>query len=148
VVRLTDEIANSLFDEELSTSSGLDFTIRYSQLGQMVVLDDIGLLYRLSDGQWHTNMDELSNNMSLISEKYSRYFDLDLNLRHLNYYYWVEVRKHGHAHLSRMVLADFAHLRISRLKMLFWLLSRNIKALIQGRLSREYVLEQIEQLNS
>ena len=148
MVRLTDKIANSLFDEKLSTSSGLDYTIRYSQLGQMALLDEIGLLYRLSEGQWHSNIDELTNNMLLISEKYSQYFKLDLNTRHVNYYFWVEVRKHGHAYLGRMVLADFAHMRISRLKMLYWLLSRNIKALVQGRLNRNYVLKQIEQLNN
>ena len=140
-----DEI---LFDEELSTSSGLDFTIRCSQFGKMVVLDEIGLLYRLSNGQWHTNIDELSSNMSLISKKYSAYFNLDLHKRYLDYYFWVEVRKHGHAHLIRMILGDLAHLRVLRLQMLWWLLSRNVKAIFVGRLSRRYVLRQLRIFNS
>ena len=140
-----DEI---FFDEDLSTSSGLDFTIRCSQFGKMVVLDEIGLLYRLSSGQWHTNIDELSDNMSLISKKYSSYFKLDLHKRHLDYYFWIEVRKHGHAHLIRATLSDLAHLRVLRLQMLYWLLARNIKALLIGRLSRRYVLKQLRILNS
>ena len=140
-----DEI---FFDEDLSTSSGLDFTIRYSQFGKMVVLDEIGLLYRLSSGQWHTNIDELSDNMYLISEKYSSYFKLDLHKRHLDYYFWIEVRKHGHAHLIRVILSDLAHLRVLRLQMLYWLLARNIKAILIGRLSRRYVLKQLRILNS
>ena len=140
-----DEI---LFDEELSTSSGLDFTIRCSQFGKMVVLDEIGLLYRLSNGQWHTNIDELSSNMSLISKKYSAYFNLNLHKRYLDYYFWVEVRKHGHAHLIRMILGDLAHLRVLRLQMLWWLLSRNVKAIFVGRLSRRYVLRQLRIFNS
>ena len=140
-----DEI---FFDEDLSTSSGLDFTIRCSQIGKMVVLEEIGLLYRLSSGQWHTNIDELSDNMSLISEKYSSYFKLDLHKRHLDYYFWIEVRKHGHAHLIRMILGELAHLRVLRLQMLYWLLSRNVKAILIGRLSRRYVLKQLRILNS
>ena len=140
-----DEI---FFDENLSTSSGLDFTIRYSQIGKMVLLDEIGFLYRLSDGQWHTNIDELSDNMFLISEKHSKYFRLDLYKWHLDYYFWTEVRKHGHAHLILRVLVDLAHLRILRLQMLFWLIFRNIKALWVGRLSRKYLLKQLQILNS
>ena len=140
-----DEI---FFDENLSTSSGLDFTIRCSQIGKMVLLDEIGFLYRLSNDQWHTNIDELSDNMLLISEKYSKYFRLDLYKWHLDYYFWTEVRKHGHAHLILTILSDLSHLRILRLQMLFWLISRNIKALWVGWLSRRYVLKQLRILNS
>ena len=140
-----DEI---FFDEDLSTSSGLDFTIRCSQFGKMVVLEEIGLLYRLSSGQWHTNIDELSDNMFLISEKYSSYFKLDLHKRHLDYYFWIEVRKHGYSNLIRVILGDLAHLRVLRLQMLYWLLSRNVKAILIGRLSRRYVLKQLRILNS
>ncbi len=136
------------FDEDLSTSSGLDFTIRYSQIGKMVLLDEIGFLYRLSDGQWHTNIDELSDNMFLISKKYSTYFGLNLYKWHLDYYFWTEVRKHGHAHLILRVLVDLAHLRVLRLQMLFWLIFRNIKALWVGWLSRKYLLKQLQILNS
>ena len=148
MVRRNMDRGEIFFDEDLSTSSGLDFTIRCSQLGNMVVLDEIGLLYRLSNGQWHTNIDELSDNMSLISEKYSDYFKVDLHTRHLDYYFWVEVRKHGHAHLTRTILGDLAHLRVLRLQMLYWLLFRNIKAIWIGRLSRRYVLKQLRILNS
>ena len=148
MVRRNMDGGEIFFDEDLSTSSGLDFTIRYSQIGKMVLLDEIGLLYRLSDGQWHTNIDELSDNMFLISEKYSTYFRLDLFKWHLDYYFWTEVRKHGHAHLIFRVLVDLAHLRILRLQMLFWLIFRNIKALWVGRLSRKYLLKQLQILNS
>jgi len=148
MVRRNMDRGEIFFDEDLSTSSGLDFTIRYSQIGKMVLLDEIGFLYRLSDGQWHTNIDELSDNMFLISEKYSTYFRLDLYKWHLDYYFWTEVRKHGHAHLILRVLVDLAHLRILRLQMLFWLIFRNIKALWVGWLSRKYLLKQLQILNS
>jgi glycosyltransferase involved in cell wall biosynthesis len=148
MVRRNMDLGEIFFDEALSTSSGLDFTIRYSQIGKMVLLDEIGFLYRLSDGQWHTNIDELSDNMFLISEKYSTYFRLDLYKWHLDYYFWTEVRKHGHSHLILRVLVDLAHLRILRLQMLFWLIFRNIKALWVGRLSQRYVLKQLRILSS
>ena len=148
MVRRNMDCDEIFFDEDLSTSSGLDFAIRCSQFGKMVVLEEIGLLYRLSSGQWHTNIDELSDNMFLISEKYSSYFKLDLHKRHLDYYFWIEARKHGHPHLIRVILDDLAHLRVLRLQMLYWLLSRNVKAILIGRLSRRYVLEQLRILNS
>jgi glycosyltransferase involved in cell wall biosynthesis len=148
MVRRNMDLGEIFFDEDLSTSSGLDFTIRYSQIGKMVLLDEIGFLYRLSDGQWHTNIDELSDNMFLISEKYSTYFRLDLYKWHLDYFFWTEVRKHGHAHLILRILVDLAHLRILRLQMLFWLIFRNIKALWVGRLSQRYVLKQLRILSS
>ena len=137
-----------LFDESLSTSSGLDFTIRYSKIGRIDLLPNIGLLYRLSDGQWHTNSDELMRNSSIIASKFETYFGLDLARRHLDYFYWIEVRKHGYSYFSRKVLSNFLHLRISRLKMLYWLLSRNVQALIQGRLQQSFVQNEIQKLNS
>ena len=137
-----------LFDESLSTSSGLDFTIRYSKIGRIDLLPNIGLLYRLSDGQWHTNSDELMRNSSIIASKFETYFGLDLARRHLDYFYWIEVRKHGYSYFSRKVLSNLLHLRIPRLKMLYWLLSRNVQALIQGRLQQSFVQNEIQKLNS
>jgi glycosyltransferase involved in cell wall biosynthesis len=146
MVRRPSSIDDALFDQKLSTSSGLDFTIRLSLLGKVALLPDIGLLYRLSEGQWHTNSEELSKNMSIISEKYSNYFNFDLGSRHVDYYFWVEVRKHGRAYLVRMVLSDLVRFRIRRLRMLFWLLTRNLKALFLGRLNRKFVLKQIQEI--
>ncbi len=148
MVRRPVEISDALFDENLSTSSGLDYTIRYSQLGQMALLKEIGLLYRLSEGQWHTNSDELKRNASRISDKFSEYFNEELDRSHNDYFYWIEVRKHGHAYLVRIVLGDLMHMRFLRLKMLIWLLSRNIKALVLGRLNRDFVLAQIQKSNT
>jgi len=146
MVRRPSSIDDALFDQKLSTSSGLDFTIRLSLLGKVALLPDIGLLYRLSEGQWHTNSEELSKNMSIISEKYSTYFNFDLKSRHIDYYFWVEVRKHGRIYLVRRVLSDLVRFRIRRLRMLSWLLTRNVKALFLGRLNRKFVLKQIQEI--
>ena len=148
MVRRTEGLGWLFFDESLSTSSGLDFTIRCAQLGNVILLKEIGLLYRLSGGQWHTNIIELSNNAAKIAENYSSYFKSNLHKRHLEYYFWVEARKHGHAHLLLMILSDLVHLRTSRLQMVLCLFSRNIKALWVGSLNRKYVLKQLQILNS
>jgi len=148
MVRRIEVAGGLLFDESLSTSSGLDFMIRFAQLGNVILLREIGLLYRLSGGQWHTNIIELSNNAANIAENYSSYFKSNLHKRHLEYYFWVEARKHGHAHLLLMILGDLAHLRTSRLQMLLCLFSRNIKALCVGSLNRKYVLKQLQILTS
>ena len=136
------------FDENLSTSAGLDFTIRCSQQGKFALLQQVGLLYRLSDGQWHTNSDELKSNASIIAERYSDYFQEDLDRSHKEYFYWIEVRKHGHLHLARMILIDLVNLRVSQLDMLIRLLVRNLRALILGRLKRRFILKQIQFLNN
>jgi len=148
MVRRIEGLDGLFFDESLSTSSGLDFTIRCAQLGNVILLKEIGLLYRLSGGQWHTNIVELSNNAAKIAENYSSYFKSNLHKRHLEYYFWVEARKHGHAHLLLMILSDLVHLRTSRLQMLLCLFSRNIKALWVGSLNRKYVLKQLQILSS
>jgi glycosyltransferase involved in cell wall biosynthesis len=148
MVRRIEGLDGLFFDESLSTSSGLDFTIRCAQLGNVILLKEIGLLYRLSGGQWHTNIVELSNNAAKIAENYSSYFKSNLHKRHLEYYFWVEARKHGHAHLLLMILSDLVHLRTSRLQMLLCLFSRNIKALWVGSLNRRYVLKQLQILSS
>ena len=148
MVRRIERPGGLFFDESLSTSSGLDFMIRCAQLGNVVLLKEIGLLYRLSGGQWHTNIVELSNNAAKIAENYSSYFKSNLHKRHLEYYFWVEARKHGYAHLLLMILSDLVHLRTSRLQMLLCLFSRNIKALWIGSLNRKYVLKQLQILSS
>jgi glycosyltransferase involved in cell wall biosynthesis len=148
MVRRIEGLSGLFFDESLSTSSGLDFMIRCAQLGNVILLKEIGLLYRLSGGQWHTNIVELSNNAAKIAENYSSYFKSNLHKRHLEYYFWVEARKHGHAHLLLMILSDLVHLRSSRLQMLLRLFLRNIKALWVGSLNRKYVLKQLQILSS
>lgn len=139
---------NVLFDEEYSTSSGLDFAIRYSKLGRFALLPSIGLLYRLSDGQWHTNSDELKRNSSIIANKFGSYFNLDLVRRHRDYFYWIEVRRHGYSYFARKILSNFLHLHFSRLVMLYWLFSRNIWALFQGLLHQRFVQSEIQKLGS
>ena len=148
LVRRTKGLGELFFDENLSTSSGLDFTIRSAQLGEVILLKNIGLLYRLSGGQWHTNIDELSKNATVIAQRYSSFFEISLQERHVDYYFWVEARKHGHLYLIRTFLDDVTHVRISRLKMLYRLLSRNLRALCVGWLNRKYLLKQLQILNS
>jgi hypothetical protein len=80
------------FDESLSTSSGLDFTLKLCQLGQIAFDKKIGLLYQISEGQWHSNSDELKRNMEIIRQKYSNFSGYDLNEWHLAYIYWSEIK--------------------------------------------------------
>ena len=131
------------FDETLSTSSGLDFTLNCARNGEMRLLNNIGMLYRLSEGQWHTNSDELKRNSTLISKKHSSYLKENLNESHQHYYYWIEVRKHGYPYLAHAILKDLFRFRLARLQMLYWLLSRNIKALFLGLYHRKFVREQL-----
>lgn len=135
------------FDEQLSTSSGLDFSIRCAQNGKMVSLKKIGLLYRISEGQWHADPKELKINMAVISDRYSDFFGEPLNKSHENYFYWMDVRSKGTKQFMVHIMTNIACLRLSRIRMLLWLLSRNLWAYAMGRKHSNYVLRQLSMLN-
>ena len=136
------------FDEGLSTSSGLDFSIRCSLKGKIVSLEKIGLLYRISDGQWHSDSKELRDNMAIISKRYSIIFGEPLNESHEDYFYWMDIRKEGSKHFLLCILTNFAQFRFRRIRMLFWLLSRNLRAVLVGRKYRSYIEKQLSLLNT
>ncbi len=58
------------FDESLSTSSGLDLSLRLERVGKILLLPEIGLYYRLSSGQWHSNVEPLVNDMGMLADRY------------------------------------------------------------------------------
>jgi glycosyltransferase involved in cell wall biosynthesis len=148
LIRFTGVPGEAMFDEGLSTSSGLDFSIRCSQLGNMVSLKKIGLLYRISEGQWHSDPKELKLNMAIIASRYSELFNMRLNESHQDYFYWMDARREGSKHFLTRVLVNTAQLRFRRISMLLWLFARNIKASFLGRKNRKFLQGQINLLNA
>lgn len=73
--------ANSIralqFDENLSTSSGLDLFLRIRNLGGIHLSERVLMEYRKYPGQWHGNFFELKQNIYLLYRKhFSQEFDL------------------------------------------------------------------------
>jgi glycosyltransferase involved in cell wall biosynthesis len=54
------------FDEELSTSAGLDLSIKLANRGTVVFSNQSLMAYRIHTGQWHSNIEVLSRDMAAL----------------------------------------------------------------------------------
>jgi len=134
-----DEIG--MFDEGLSTSSGLDLSLRLARCGEIVLLRQIGLYYRISDGQWHSNSDALKSDLIQLISRYGTTDSKKLASLQESYFYWTKVRSKG---LSEFVLSAFLGIvKVDRhnLSMLYSLLSRNLYSQLLGWLVRKQTAE-------
>lgn len=135
------------FDTNFSTSSGLDLTLRLSKKGEIVVLKEIGLYYRLAEGQWHTDLKELIRNLSLIQEKYSDLYRGDLSTSHSAYIFWALTRQKGLQRLLLEFLKSLLHPRNGRAQMLIQLAERNLKSVLLGQLEGQRLRNMLSILN-
>ena len=134
-----DEIG--LFDEELSTSSGLDLSLRLAQCGEIVLLRQIGLYYRISDGQWHGNSDALKRDLIILITRYGTSNSKKLVALQESYFYWTKVRSMGLLEFVKSIFLAIIKLDIYRILMLESLLSRNLYSQLLGWLERKQTTE-------
>lgn len=135
------------FDESLTTSSGLDLTLRLSDLGEIILLKKIGLVYRINDGQWHTNMFEWARNMSIIRDKHEVRSALSLELYHLAYLFWAEKRLSGWRYFFGAIFRSAFDLKNRRFLMIACLVLRNLKAKALGFLYYKRISNLIKNLD-
>lgn len=123
-----------LFDLNLSTSSGLDVSIRGMLNSKVAVLHEALVGYRLSDNQWHKRLDELSENCFELSDRYGNKISSIGQIKELqtSYFNWNAIRTRGKAVLFIEFLSCLLRLDITHLKMLYALISRNLKSLFLG----------------
>jgi glycosyltransferase involved in cell wall biosynthesis len=133
--RTIDEIG--MFDEELSTSSGLDLSLRLARCGDIVLLRQIGLYYRISDGQWHGNTVALKHDMDKLAAKYGAPHFEKVTLMHESYFYWAKVRSKGFLEFGKYVLLSIIKLDTYKVLMLHSLLFRNLYSQLLGCLERK-----------
>jgi hypothetical protein len=111
----------------------LDFTLRLSERGKVGFVKEIGLLYQISEGQWHSNTDELIRNLEIIRKKYPRYSPDSLEEWHSAYIYWAKKKSEGWYRFVGTLLKSFCHQnRRLRLLMIWALTTRNVNAKWQG----------------
>lgn len=134
------------FDTSLSTSSGIDFSLRLSKNGKILVLKEIGLFYRLSPGQWHGNFDELKRNTALIREKYSDLYQGDLEESHAAYLFWASARKRGRGYQMSEFLKAILNFKNGRVRMLIRLFQRNLKSTLLGRVQGRELKRMLKEL--
>lgn len=136
VRRLTiDQIGT--FDEDLSTSSGLDLSLRLEQCGELVLLKEIGLYYRISNGQWHGNSDALKHDLIKLTRKHGASNSRRLVAFHDSYFYWANVRSKGLSGFVRSIFLAIIKFDIYKILMLKSLLSRNLYSRLLGWLERK-----------
>ncbi len=69
LVRKDSLLKTGGFDPNLSTSAGLDLTIRLSQVGDILFANNTFMKYRIHTGQWHANLEILSNDLDSLRRK-------------------------------------------------------------------------------
>ena len=125
---------HGFFDLNLSTSSGLDVSVKGLLNSKVAVLDSALVGYRLSDNQWHKKLDELSNNCFELSDRYGHRFSSRKRVRRLqeSYFRWNFCRGKGKEALSREFLSSIFRLDLNGIRMLNALVMRNLKSLALG----------------
>jgi hypothetical protein len=136
VRRLTIDLIGT-FDEDLSTSSGLDLSLRLEQCGELVLLKEIGLYYRISNGQWHGNSDALKHDLIKLTHKHGASNTRRLVAFHDSYFYWANVYPKGLFGFVGSIFLAIIKLDIYKILMLKSLLSRNLYSRLLGWLERK-----------
>lgn len=118
------------FDLDLSTSAGLDLTMRLGELGDILISGDTFMKYRIHTGQWHTNLETLAHDLDTLRAKISKLPDLDIatiEMEHSAYLRLQEMRQKvpikREAHTNTGVRADYF-----LLKLIGSILARNLVA--------------------
>jgi len=121
-----------MFNEALSTSSGLDLSLRLARCGDIVLLRQIGLYYRISDGQWHGNSDALKCDLIQLNKMYGASNPKKLFTLQESYFYWTRVRSKGLLEFVKSAFLAIIKLDIYKISMLQSLLSRNLHSQLLG----------------
>jgi len=129
------------FDENLSTSSGLDLSLRLEDSGEILLLKEIGLYYRISDGQWHSNSAELKRDMTKLASKYGDPNSQKLSAWHDSYFYWAKIRSRGHFEFIKGTFSALIKLDVYKILMLKSLLARNLLSQFSGWVGRKDTIE-------
>ena len=122
------------FSEELSTSSGLEISLRALINAKVMVLPDVLVAYRISDNQWHKDSDELAINCKILNSMYGgRILEESLIKSYQDaYFFWNGIRKKGRSGYLVSLAVSLLKFDIPRTHMFLALLSRNIRSYLGG----------------
>jgi glycosyltransferase involved in cell wall biosynthesis len=135
IIRRTALLGIGGFDESLSTSAGLDLSLRLATSCNLIVLPRPHVLYRLSDDQWHKNEGKLREDAYTLARRYAERLD---GLQHVrkwqdSYFFWFRFKTAGNLKRASEMLSSFTNFRVRDWAMLYSLVSRNVVARIRGR---------------
>jgi glycosyltransferase involved in cell wall biosynthesis len=125
------------FDETLSTSSGLDLSLRLEKIGDIVLVKQLGLYYRISSGQWHSNPVALKQDLITLNEKYPQADELQIARFQESYFFWAAVRQDGYVAFGKALFRSLISLDLIKLRMIKSLVLRNYISRILGWVHRK-----------
>lgn len=64
------------FDPRLSTSAGLDLSMRLGSRGEILSAESTFMKYKIHTGQWHSNLQILASDLNLLRQKHSEAFGI------------------------------------------------------------------------
>ena len=121
------------FDSRFSSSSGLDLSLRLSQIGEVSVVRDVGFVYRFNSSGFHTQYGELERNLEILQDMYpeSEHF-LELQRNHDAFIYWAKLREGTKIRLAIGLIQSLMGFRIFRVGFFFRVIWRNLLAVMGG----------------
>ena len=134
MVKRSTLMSFGLFSDELSMTAGLDLSLKIVQSRPSLITSQPWVFYRLSEGQFHKNEEVLISDLVITSAAHTDSIE-ELNLLKINqdnYLYWARVRSLGRVKFMNRVLLSFLAFDLSKLKMLYYLSSRNVIAIYRG----------------
>lgn len=125
------------FDEALSTSSGLDLSLRLEKVGEIVLLKQLGLYYRISSGQWHSNPVALKRDLRTLRDKYSQADLRNVSRFQESYFFWAAIRQDGYLAFGKALIKSLLSADLIKLRMIKSLVLRNYISRIFGWVHRK-----------
>lgn len=119
------------FNEQLSTSAGLDLTIRLSLIGKILFSNNTCFRYRKYLGQWHTFESVLAENLSQLRSSQLTQGD-NLQRKHQAYILFSRIRTSPRKVISTSAISTIFRLSPALFHLLASILLRNLLATING----------------
>lgn len=133
------------FDEEMPTTEGLDFVIRWAFQRNVKIYQEILTAYRISENQLHTKHDLVKLNMTLVADRYPNLVanEYVLQKMHHAYFQLSELRGLPKREICLSILTSFIFLNPFVLRMAFSIILRNLKATYLPKKTRQMIIASI-----
>lgn len=118
------------FDPELSTSAGLDLTLRLNELGKILTAKNTYMKYRIHTGQWHSNIEILTQDLALLRAKHqdSSYISRSNLVSKHSAYLRLQKLRQDSSLMNFMALSRECATNLNLLVLLYCILRRNLVA--------------------
>jgi teichuronic acid biosynthesis glycosyltransferase TuaG len=143
---VNDEI---LFDPNMQTTEGLDFTVKWFLNGRIEVFNQLLTLYRISNNQLHKNTELIKRNVHIMSLRYPFLVSDKESLSefHRAYFELSRMRSSGFTGGFRMLMKRIGKLDTIFFRMAYSIFLRNLLAKFISPPLRRQILNYIEKLN-